>query len=81
MKTFVAAAVTMAMLAGSAHAQKDKMDRQDPLTLKYEKERKDREDTEKEYDATMRRTRSQGSAPKADPWAGVRPADNASTKR
>ena len=83
MKTFVAAAVTIAMLAGSANAQMGKMDSKDPLQLQYEREKRDQEDIEKDYNAAMKRSRSQAPAqsPKTDPWAGVRPADNSSTKR
>ena len=81
MKTFVATAVTIAMLTGPANAQMGKSDHKDPLTLQYERQKKEQEDIEKDYNAAMKRSRSQGSAPKSDPWAGVRPADSSSTKR
>jgi len=81
MKTFVAVAVSLAMLTGSANAQKSNSPHKDPLTLQYEREKRDQEAVEKDYNAAMKRTRSQGPAPKTDPWAGVRPADNSSTKR
>jgi len=81
MKTLVAAAVTVAMLTGTASAQMGKMGGKDPLQLQYEKQKKDQEDIERDYNAAMKRSRSQGPAPKSDPWAGVRPVENPSTKR
>jgi len=81
MKIFVAVAVTMAMLTGSASAQKSNSPHKDPLTLQYEREKKDQEDIERDYNAAMKRSRSQGPAPKTDPWAGVRPANNTDGKR
>ena len=81
MKTFVAVAVTVAMLTGSANAQKSNSPHKDPLTLQYERQKKDQEDIERDYNAAMKRSQSQGPAPKADPWAGVRPAGDSGIKR
>jgi hypothetical protein len=81
MKTFVAVAVTVAMLTGSANAQKSNSPHKDPLTLQYEREKRDQEEIEKDYNAAMKRSRSQSPAQKTDPWAGVRPANNTDAKR
>ena len=84
MKRFVAAAVIATMLAGPACAQMGKgapSAEKDPRRERAAKEEKERAVIEKEYNEMMARTRSTGPAPKSDPWAKVRPADSASTKR
>jgi hypothetical protein len=83
MKTLLATAVATAMLTGSAYAQMSKGAHKDPLELQYERQRKEQEDIERDYNAAMKRSRSQGAAtaPKSDPWAGVRPTESSGPKR
>ena len=81
MKTIVVTMAAIAVLMSPAYAQMDAGPHKDPLQLMYEKQKKDQEDAEREYNATMKRTKSQGPAPKSDPWAGVRPAENTGSKR
>jgi hypothetical protein len=84
MKMFIAMAVIGTMLAGPACAQMGKggpSADKDPRRERAAKEEKEQAAIEKEYNETMARTRSTGPAPKTDPWAHVRPADSANTKR
>jgi hypothetical protein len=81
MRTLLAAAIATAILASPGHAQFDTKSGKDPLELKYEQEKRDREDIDKSYADTVRRTRSNAPAAKRDPWATVRPSDSGSTKR
>ena len=79
MKTFVAAVVLMAILAGAAFAQgtfnQTPGNPQDQEQAA--KAQKERTAVEKEYNETMKRTRSQAPAPKSDPWSAVRAANDA----
>jgi hypothetical protein len=79
MKYLFATAVTMAMLAGPAHAQMNLGGTEkDPLVLKYEREEKERAENEKAYNATMKRLKEQAPAKaSSDPWKTVRPAGEA----
>jgi hypothetical protein len=82
MRYLVATAMTMAMLSGPAYSFEMNADRKDPLTLKYEREDKEKADAEKDYNAQMKRLKAQAPAKaKVDPWSGVRPATDASAKR
>jgi Ni/Co efflux regulator RcnB len=81
MKRFLAAAAIMAVLAGPAAAQMSQGQQKTPLQLQYEKERQDQQANEQAYNEHMKRSKSQGVAPKADPWAGVRPANDTNAKR
>ena len=84
MRYLLAAAMTMAMLTGPAHAQFNSSgDAKDPLTLKYEREDAERKENEKAYNETMKRLKKQQPAnAKVDPWSGVRPAsDGTAAKR
>jgi hypothetical protein len=83
MKVVVAAFVTIAVLAGPALAQPSKYRKEDPRAeMKREfKAARDRAEIEKEYNETMKRTRSTGPAPKSDPWSGVRSNSNGDAKR
>ena len=74
MRYLLAAAVTMAMLAGPAHAQFSSGSQKTPLELQYEREDKEKAENEKAYNATMKRLKGQ-SAPttNSDPWKTVRP--------
>ena len=76
MRYLLAAAMTMAMLAGPAYAQfKSDGGSKDPLTLKYEREDAEKKENEKAYNETMKRLKKQQPAnAKVDPWSGVRPA-------
>lgn len=83
MRYIVAAAMTMAMLAGPAHAQLSMNSREkDPLTLKYEREENERKENEKAYNDTMKRLKGQAPATvKNDPWSKVRPASSDTTAK
>jgi hypothetical protein len=80
MRALSAAAIALAMLATPGYAQVKMGPEKDPLQLQYEQEQKAREQAEKDYDATMKRTRSSAPAAKVDPWRGVRPAENTGAK-
>ena len=73
-RTLVAAAV-VASLAGPAYSQ-SKGKEKSALDLKYEQEQRVRDEVAKEYEATMRRTRSNTPSAATDPWASVRPAQS-----
>jgi hypothetical protein len=74
--------MTMAMLAGPAHAQFKTGPDKDPLQLKYEREDKEREENEKAYNAQMKRLKSQAPATtNSDPWKIVRPPAESNAKR
>jgi hypothetical protein len=84
MKLFVATVVIATMLAGPACAQMGKGNpsaEKDPRREQAAKAEKEQAAIEKEYNATMDRTRPTGPAPKSDPWSRIRPADSATTKR
>jgi hypothetical protein len=70
-KLAIAVVTAAAVLAGpAAYAQQNA---EDPLQLKYEAERRQQQEVEKEYNATMKRTqRGTGETAKADPWGIVR---------
>ena len=82
MKTFVAAVVAAAILAGPAYAQMGGINAAPSLDThdRDEAARTERERAaiEKEYNETMKRRGAQSPPPKSDPWSRVRPAD---TKR
>jgi len=71
----------MATLATPSYAQFKAQDSKDPLQLQYEREAKERQDIDKDYDATMKRTRANAPVAKRDPWATVRPSAGADSKR
>jgi hypothetical protein len=78
--------VMMASLAGPAAAQKASQglsqgNHKTPLELQYERERQEQEANERAYNEHMKRSKSTGPAAKADPWAGVRPANETNAKR
>ena len=81
MRYLLAAAVTMAMLVGPAHAQENEANK-DPFKLKIEREEKERADNEKAYNIQMKRLKEQApTETNTDPWKKVRPADNSGAKR
>jgi len=83
MKTFVATVVLLTILAGPAFAQGTF--KQSPGNPQDQEQaanaEKERAAVEKEYNETMKRTRSQAPAPKSDPWGAVRPANDAKRQR
>jgi len=83
MRYRLAAAMTMAMLAGPAYAQFNSNEgSKDPLTLKYEREDNEKKENEKAYNETMKRLKKQQPAnAKTDPWSGVRPSSDGAAKR
>ena len=82
MRNLVAAAMTMAMLSGPAHAFGEMSGNKDPLTLKYEREAQEKADAEKAYNDQMKRLKAQApTKTKVDPWSGVRPSSDDSAKR
>jgi hypothetical protein len=82
MKRIIVASVMMAMLVGPVHSQMGGSKEKTPLELKYEKDELDRKQNEKAYEDQMKRLKSQAPvAGKRDPWAGVRPAPETSSKR
>ena len=85
MRYLFAAAVTMAMLAGPAYAQKGMSmggSEKDPLKLKYEAEDRARAENERAYNETMKRLKSQAPATtNSDPWKIVRPSSEPNAKR
>src|SRR4029079_9092323 len=82
MRYLVAAVVTMAMLSGSAFAFDMQGESKDPLTLKYEREAREKADAEKAYNEQMKRLKAQApTKAKVDPWSNVRPAGDTPAKR
>ena len=83
MKMLIAMAAIGTMLAGPACAQMGKgpSSEKDPRREQAAKAEKESAAIEKEYNATMERTRPTGPAPKVDPWAHMRPGDNSNTRR
>jgi hypothetical protein len=79
MRRVLTAALALAVLAGPAYAQDERQ--KDPAELERERQKKEMEDNERAYNETVRRTRTTAPAAKVDPWRGVRPADNSSSKR
>ena len=62
---------------GSAFAQARD---DDPIVMEQKQKKKDREDIDKTYKATLDRTRGSAPAVRVDPWANMRP-DDTKTKR
>jgi hypothetical protein len=79
MRRVLTAALALAVLAGPVYAQDERQ--KDPAELERERQKKEMEDNERAYNETVRRTRTTAPAAKVDPWRGVRPADNSSSKR
>jgi hypothetical protein len=85
MKRILAVAVTMGLLAEPASSQVSMGGdggHKTPLQLKYENEERDRRESERAYNDTMKRLKSQAPTPtKSDPWSGVRPNPESNTRR
>ena len=71
----------MAVLVAPAASQMSQGNTKTPLDLMYEKERQDQQANERAYNEQMKRLKSQApTSAKTDPWAGVRPANDANAK-
>ena len=92
MKSFKVAAVVAALpvalilqaaLSGSACAQAQKGQTENPLAKAEEiRKKQEYQEAEKDYNATMKRLRSSTPAEaKSDPWATVRPVPSSGEKR
>ena len=87
MKVFVAAVVTLTMLAVPANAQSQFSTNQ--LANKSPRARaqaasdavKENAKIEREYNETLKRTGPLGPAKKSDPWARIRPSERADSMR
>jgi hypothetical protein len=78
-----AAIVTAIALPAPARAQMGSTAPQKtPLQLQYEREKKEQDDNERDYNAQMKRLKGQGPATtSSDPWKGVRPTADSPAKR
>ena len=82
MRYLVAAVMTMAMLSAPTYAFEMSGESKDPLTLKYEREAKERADAEQAYNQQMKRLKAQAPAKATvDPWSNVRPTADSAAKR
>jgi hypothetical protein len=84
MKRILAVSVMMGMLGAPAYSQMNMGGggHKTPLQLKYDKEDQDRKESERAYEEQMKRLKSQAPATSTrDPWAGVRPAPETTTRR
>jgi hypothetical protein len=82
MKRILAAAAMMAVLVAPAASQMGNQGKhKTPLDLQYEREAQEQKANESAYNEQMKRLKSQNPTAKTDPWAGVRPANDANAKR
>jgi hypothetical protein len=82
MKRILAAAVLTAAMAAPAYSQMNMKGGSTPADQLRENQRVEREFNEQKYNETMKRLKQQPPAEtKSDPWAGVRPAPEANSKR
>jgi Ni/Co efflux regulator RcnB len=81
MKRLGIGAILLAMLAGPTFAQQPSMDSKDPAIAEREQQKKDREEVDKRYKATMEKTRQETTTTRTDPWSNMRGADDSKTKR
>jgi len=87
MKVLVATVVTLAMLAVRADAQSqfstNQLANKSPRAQAQAARDHARENAEieREYNATLKRTGPLGPAKKSDPWARIRPAEDAENMR
>jgi hypothetical protein len=73
MKKFAIATMIITLLTVPAYSQQG-------ITARTDKEKKEDAATEKAYEDTLKRVKSNGPAVKSDPWQTVRPAGGDSTK-
>lgn len=82
MRVYVLAAVSIVLLAESALAQeKMGLSNKFPIEQQLEDQRKQADEVDKRYKATIKNTMKDATRAKVDPWAGVRPAEEQSSKR
>lgn len=81
MRTFIVGAVLAACLAGPAVAQLNKQPAPNPLADDDKQKKKDAEQIDREYKATLRRVDKGGTPTVAptDPWSNMRGTDGAKT--
>ncbi len=72
----------LAALTGPVYAQLQGRERmKTPLQIEEEQKKKEAEKASKEYEAAMKKTQGQESAPAAiDPWANMRSVDGSQPK-
>jgi hypothetical protein len=83
-RTIIVGAVLAGGLAGSAHAQDAKAPADTPMQVEEQTKRRDVEAIDRQYKATLQRTRGGGSttaAPVDDPWSNMRGGNDAKPKR
>jgi hypothetical protein len=78
MKRLIAATIALAVLTGPVFAQQSRED--DPIIMEQKAKKKDVEELDKRYKATLEKTRQDVKAPPADPWSNMRGSDNSKTK-
>jgi len=77
---FIVGAVVAGCLANPAYAQKKTND--NPLKIEEDQRRKNDEAIDKQYKATLQRTRKDAVETRAaDPWANMRGSDDSKVKR
>jgi hypothetical protein len=81
MKRLGVGAILLAMLAGPSFAQQPSMEDKDPAGLERDQKKKEREEVDKRYKATLEKTRQDTTTSRVDPWSNIRGADDSKTKR
>ena len=74
----IAVGLLAALLAGPAFAQQ-KSD--DPIVLEREQQMKDREEIDKRYNSTLKKTHRDAVTTSGDPWSNMRGAEDPKAKR
>ena len=83
MKHLCTAGMVFAVFTQPAYSQfNPNASQKEPLQQQYEQRQKEHQETERAYNEMLKRTRGQTPVQtKSDPWASVRPAEPAKTKR
>jgi hypothetical protein len=82
LRAFIIGAVLAGCLAGPVSAQSSRKGPSLPATPGDLEKRKEAEAIDKQYKATLERTRKDTVVtPPADPWGGIRGGDDSKTKR
>ena len=79
MGRYIVAAVFLAVIAGPVLAQPSRDD--DPIIIEQNTKKKDAEELDKRYKATLKNTGQSVAPVKSDPWDNMRGSDNSKTKR
>jgi hypothetical protein len=79
MGRYIVAAVLLAVIAGPVLAQPSRDD--DPIIIEQNTKKKDAEELDKRYKATLRNTGQSVAPVKSDPWVNMRGSDDSKTKR